>query len=99
MPIDRRLENNWDKQLEEGLPDVRTRDRKLVLYGRMFYEPVYCANCGELKGLVTPEFTPHIFFVCDVCHAKLNGLPIPGMMEGPPPPGFELINGRITKDE
>lgn len=99
MPIDRRLENNWDKEFEQGLPDARTRSRKLIQHGRMWYEPVYCANCGELKGLVTPEFTPHIFFICDECHAKLNGLAPPGMVEGPAPPSFELVGGRITLKE
>jgi hypothetical protein len=98
VPIDRKLENNWDKQLEERLPDSRTRTRKLVQRGQMWWEPVYCANCGELKGLITPEFSPHIHYVCDVCYAKMNGLPPPGMIEGPRPPGFVLTNGRLTKD-
>jgi hypothetical protein len=65
----------------------------------MFWEGVYCANCGELQGLVTPEFTPHIFYICDACHKKLNGLAPPGMVEGPAPPGFDLVNGRIELTE
>ncbi len=99
MPIDRKLENNWDRQLEDGLPDSRTRIRKLVQRARMWFEPVYCANCGEAKGLVTPEFTPHIHYVCDACHLKLNGLAPPGMIEGPAPPMFEIVNGRLTRKE
>ncbi len=99
MPIDRRLENNWDKQLEDGLPDSRTRTRKLIQYARMEYEPIYCANCGKLTSLLTPDFSPHMHYVCDTCHRKLNGLAPPGMVEGPAPPTFKIVNGRLTKED
>lgn len=93
--IDRRLENQWDREFEQGLPDSRTKDRKTVFRARMQWEAVYCANCGKLHGLVTPEFTPHIFFVCDICFYKMNKIAPPGMTEGSPPLGFEVVNGRI----
>lgn len=83
MPIDRALENKWDKQLEERLPDsrLRARYRKKVFRAHMWWDPVYCANCGELKGLLTEEFSPHIFYLCDPCVTKLDG---------PPPKAIEV---------
>lgn len=79
--IDRRLENQWDKQLEQGLPDsrLRMRENKRIFRAHMWWDPVYCASCGELKGLVTADWTPHVFYICDPCALK-NGPP-PGALE------------------
>jgi hypothetical protein len=87
--VERELERMWDRQLEDGLPDCRLRngrEGKRVMRAHMWWDPVYCANCGELKGLVTSGFTPHIFFLCDPC-AGVNGPP-PGCVEVPEPAGF-----------
>lgn len=79
--IDRRLENQWDRQLEEGLPDsrLRNREKNRIYRGGMWWETVYCASCGKPGGLVTADWSPHTFFVCDPCVAK-NGSP-PGVAQ------------------
>jgi hypothetical protein len=69
---DRRLELGWDRQLEyDGhthLPDCRLRNSDdRVQRGRMWWDKVYCANCGRLYGLVTSDWTPHVFAVCNEC--------------------------------
>lgn len=67
--IDRRLEANWDRQLEEGLPDsrLRNREKNRVYRGGLWWEPVYCADCGIPGGLVTADWAAHVFYVCDDC--------------------------------
>jgi hypothetical protein len=73
--VDRRLERMWDRQLEEGLPDCRLRsgrETKRVQRAHMWWDQVFCASCGMLKGLVTSDWTPHIFYICDPCVAKLG---------------------------
>lgn len=92
--IDRKLENQWDKQLEEGLPDsrLRSREKNRLFHARMWWEAVYCASCGAQKGWVTADWSPHVFYVCDPCAAKMAGPP-PGMIEGPPPPSFKELPG------
>lgn len=61
----------WDRQLEGGLPDSRLtgmkREHTTVVMGRMTFEKVFCAQCGCDAGLVTANWTPHIFFICDTC--------------------------------
>jgi hypothetical protein len=83
MPIDRRLEKDWNKELEEGLPDCRlhNRERNRVLRGRMWFDMVYCANCGHEGGLVTSDWTPHVFFICNECAEKCG-----------PPPGVTQVS-------
>lgn len=82
MP-DLRQSHWWDKELETDLPDCRVsyaqRERKIVHRGRMAFEMVYCANCGKESGLVTAEWTAHVFFVCDDCVLR-QGTP-PGCSE------------------
>lgn len=83
----------WDKQLEGGLPDCRLkfgeREKIQRVLGRMQMDVVFCAGpCGKECGLV-PVHCPHVYFLCDDCFAKMNGLPPPGMVEGPQPAGFE----------
>ena len=88
--IDRRLERMWDRQLEEGLPDCRLRNGRegdRVQRAHMWWDRVYCASCGALKGLVTSDWTPHIFYLCDPCVAKLG--PPPGAVEIFPPPSVD----------
>ena len=77
---DRRLESGWDKQLEfdgrEHLPDCRSRDTAdRVQRGRIWWDKVYCANCGKLEGLVTSDWTPHVFAVCADCVGVLGEPP------------------------
>jgi len=78
-------EGLWDKQLERGLPDCRVRyedrEKNIVWRGRMAFEKVFCAQCHEEKGLVTAEWTAHVFFICDPCYAKMMGRPPPGCVE------------------
>lgn len=73
----------WDKSLESDLPDCRVRseyrERKLQVRGRMQMETVYCANCFKESGLVTANWTPHVFFICDPCVGRI-GKP-PGVTE------------------
>ncbi len=75
---DLRLSRFWDRQLEGGLPDCRVRrsdrERAIVNRGRMAFEKVYCANCHKEAGLVTAEWTAHVFFICDDC-ARTGGPP------------------------
>lgn len=77
----------WDKQLEQDLPDCRlapgTRGRKLVMRGRMPMEVVFCAQCHHEKGLVTADWTAHVFFLCDDCFYKMNHIAPPGTAQVP----------------
>ena len=84
MPIDRALENNWDRQLSDGLPDARlnTREKKRIYRANMWWEPVFCSSCSKGPvGLVTADWSPHVFYICDDC-AKAHGPP-PGAIEAP----------------
>lgn len=76
---------SWDQELEKGLPDSRlsgaARGRKSVVYAHMLWERVFCANCGANGGLITAEWSPHVFYVCEECVA-VAGEP-PGMAEAP----------------
>jgi hypothetical protein len=67
-------EGNWNKELEGGLPDSRLRDpsKTIIIRGQMAYEKVYCANCGKPDGLITAEWSPHVFCICNACDAKLG---------------------------
>lgn len=61
----------WDRELENGLPDSRLagsrrRATTVSLRGQLM-ERVYCANCGADGGLITAEWSPHVFFICDGC--------------------------------
>jgi len=77
----------WDRRLESGLPDARLsgsgRDRTTVVYAHALWERVFCANCGADGGLVTAGFSPHVFYVCDDCAARLG--PPPGCAEADEP--------------
>lgn len=64
----------WDKALEAGLPDCRSRERTTFWRGRAQWEVVYCANCGVASGGVTPN-VPHVFFVCDRCFDVMGAPP------------------------
>ena len=76
MSIDPR-NNNWDTQLEKGLPDCRVapfeRGRNMVRIGQMMWDKVFCANCFKPTGAV-PPYCPHVFFICDEC-VYTNGPP------------------------
>lgn len=78
MP-DIRHSRMWDRQLEEGLPDCRTRygERETVMHGRTPMEIVYCAQCHEARGMVFVN-TPHVFFICDDCYFKSGETTPPG---------------------
>lgn len=61
---------NWDPEFSKDLPDSRLSGsgrRSLVPWGNMMMERVFCANCGANGGLVTAEWSPHVFFLCDTC--------------------------------
>jgi hypothetical protein len=74
--MDLRNSRLWDRQLEVDLPDSRLssfkREQTLVRLGRLEYERVFCANCGAPGGGVTPEWSPHVFYVCDDCAHRLG---------------------------
>jgi hypothetical protein len=80
---DLRTSQHWDRQLEAGLPDSRlsysNREKSIFSLGRLQLERVYCASCGAAGGGVTPEWSPHVFFVCEPC-ARKSGPP-PGCVE------------------
>lgn len=77
----------WDPALAGDLPDCRlsyaNREKKIVMRGRVPMEVVFCANCHEEKGLVTAEWTAHVFFLCDDCFYKMNGISPPGTVQVP----------------
>jgi hypothetical protein len=77
------LSRFWDRSLEMGLPDSRLsgprRRATMVPLGRMMMERVYCANCGGDGGLITADWSAHVFFVCDGC-VETIGKP-PGCIE------------------
>lgn len=95
---DRRLENQWDRQLEDAegqrLPDCRLtgarREITSIFRGRMQMDLVFCADCGKHSGFVTSSWTPHVFFVCNDCVARKG--PPPGCVEAP----AELVEGGAT---
>lgn len=66
----------WDKQLEFGLPDSRLAVRRditvprLTPFGKQEMELVFCASCGADGGLITADWSPFVFYVCDECVAK-----------------------------
>jgi hypothetical protein len=74
--FDRTLHNQWDRQLEDGLPDSRLRGPRRratqVVRGGMLYETCFCANCGDPHGLVTADWSPHVFFLCDDCYLSMG---------------------------
>ena len=82
---DLRNSRHWDRQLEEGLPDCRlsgtNRERTTFQLGRVTFEQVYCANCGDPGGGVTADWSTHVFYICNTC-ARLLGPP-PGAVEIP----------------
>ena len=74
----------WDPQLEFAFPDCRLpyleREKAQVTRGRMVFDMVYCANCGEAKCLAPVAATTFAFFVCDTCVGR----------DGPPPGCVEV---------
>lgn len=87
--IDRRLENQWDRQLEEKLPDSRLsmREKKRVYRAHMWWENVYCSSCSQGPfGLITADWSPHVFYLCNAC-AEKNG----------PPPGVTQVSPEDEK--
>lgn len=85
MPIDRALEKNWDPQISDGLPDSRlkAREHSRVYRAHMWWEPVFCSSCSEGPfGLVTADWSPHVFYICDACAQKMAAAP-PGTVEVP----------------
>lgn len=75
------LSKYWDRSQESDLPDSRLSGsgrRSLVPWGNMMMERVFCANCGANGGLITAEWSPHVFFLCDTCaHGQIP----PGLAE------------------
>ncbi len=76
---DLRLGRNWDRQLEDNLPDCRVsygeRDRTVFMRGRMAMEMVFCAQCHQPKGAVTADWTAFVFFICDECVGRCQTKP------------------------
>jgi hypothetical protein len=90
MAIDLAKSRYWDRQLERGLPDCRLsalhRERRTFVIGRVEFEYVYCAQCGEWHGGgVTANWSAHVFFLCDRCVAE-NGAPPECVEVRPAPP-------------
>lgn len=84
MDFDRTLHNNWDRQLEDGLPDSRLtgpqRRRTQIQIGRLTYDRVFCADCGEPHGVATADALAFVFYLCNECYAtKYANKPPPGM--------------------
>jgi hypothetical protein len=71
--------SQWDRQLEGGLPDSRlsgtARERTVVVHARRRWERVFCANCGADGGLVTADWAPHVFYLCNGCAAACGAPP------------------------
>ena len=67
----------WNRDFEMGLPDSRlsgmARERKQIFFRGQWWERVYCVNCGADGGLLTANWSPHMFYLCDRCAA--NGEP------------------------
>jgi hypothetical protein len=72
--------------LVEQLPDCRVQGQRSVLGPLGQMQRVYCERCGKLEGLVSAEWTPHIFVICNACIEKHGG----------PPPLPELPQELIT---
>jgi hypothetical protein len=71
--FDRVLHNRWDRVLEAELPDSRLsgprRRATSIVRAGVVYEACFCANCGKPHGLITADWSPHVFFLCDGCFA------------------------------
>lgn len=80
-------DRNWDREQEKGLPDSRLsgyqRESNTIWYAKMKWEKVFCASCGNPGGAVTPEFSAHVFYLCDECAKKYASAP-PGTVEVKP---------------
>jgi hypothetical protein len=96
--VDPRNSKYWDKELEGGLPDSRLSGSKRehtavhmqargIMRGKMWMEKVFCANCGDEGGLITPEWAAHIFYICWPCAERLG-----------PPPGLVEVSEEVIKD-
>ena len=76
-------DGNWDRQLEDWLPDSRLsgtdRERTAIQLGRLKFERIFCASCGANGGGVLADWSPHVFYVCQECADKLG--PPPGMAQ------------------
>jgi len=76
--FDRSLHNQWDRELEQQLPDSRLsgarRRATTVIRGGMKYDRCFCANCGNEGGLISADWSPHVFYICDDCF-HTNGAP------------------------
>jgi hypothetical protein len=72
---------SWDRELEGGLPDCRLtghrRRATTMSLGGVLMERVFCANCGADGGLVTADWSPHVFYVCDKCETVGGKLALP----------------------
>ncbi|HEU0155936.1 MAG TPA: hypothetical protein VFQ82_07680 [Stellaceae bacterium] len=82
----------WDPALEGGLPDSRlsgtARDNKTIIFRGRLWERVFCANCGADGGLVTAEWSAHVFYLCEPCALRCG-----------PPPGCAEANERQVRGE
>lgn len=61
---------------QHHLPDAKPRERRGTVrspFGEL--ERIYCVNCGNPGGVVTPG-TP-IFYLCDGCAEQHGRLPLP----------------------
>lgn len=76
--VELRNSRNWDRELEQGLPDSRLRAKPTIVRARMLWERVFCANCGHDGGLITADYSAHVFYVCDKCWEKapVEGVPL-----------------------
>jgi len=75
--FDRSVHNQWDRQLEADLPDSRlsgpARRAKTVIRGGMRWDTCFCANCHKTGGLITADWSPHVFYICDQCFLDGKG--------------------------
>lgn len=64
-------------------PDARAlvsrNEKKHKLLG--WFEECFCVNCGKPQGMITKDWAPHVFVLCDDCVATHGALPLPTVPE------------------
>lgn len=82
--------------MRDILPDSRAKAGRGAVIGHwgIYWEPVYCANCGVFYGRV-PEESSFAFWLCRSCYDK-HGIPA-GMMAEPESVFWETVSQEIDE--
>lgn len=78
MPLD----PQW-KPVAAEMPDARAQrsknEKKHRLLGWM--EEIFCVNCGRSGGMISRDWAPYCFYLCNECVGTHGRLPLPELPE------------------